>query len=90
VAELALSSFQRQKLLERKLFPRVLQFHKTGTLRRFGEITHALYSFWIGSYNTVFGGGVGTDSGCFLLSWSEMLGMPHLHVEGLQVLSLHD
>lgn len=31
---------------------------------------------------------MGSRGGCFLLAWSEMSGMPHPHVEGLQVLSL--
>jgi hypothetical protein len=31
-----------------------------------------------------FGGRMGSDSRCFLLAWTEMLGMPHLHVEGLE------
>lgn len=40
-----------------------------------------LYTFW---------GGLGSKGECFLLAWSEMLGKPHLHVEGLQVLPLRD
>lgn len=35
-------------------------------------------------------GGLGSRGKCFLLAWSEMLGMPHLHVEGLGMLHLHD
>ena len=52
------------------------------------EFSH-LYSSWIGSY-IQFWGGLGFDSRCFLLTWSEMLGMPHLHVEGFGVLPLRD
>jgi hypothetical protein len=44
-----------------------------------------LHSFWIGSY-IQFGGGLGSDSRCFRLAWSEMLGVPHLHMEGIGVL----
>ena len=47
------------------------------------EIFTHFYSFWIGSYID-FWVGLGSDSRCFLLAWSEMLGMPHLHVEGLE------
>ena len=48
-----------------------------------GVILTHLYSFWIGSYKHL-GHGLGSDSRCVLLAWSEMLGMPHLHVEGLR------
>lgn len=49
----------------------------------FGEITHAPYSLWIGLINILRWGGVGSKDRCFLLAWSELLGMPHLHVEGV-------
>jgi hypothetical protein len=35
-----------------------------------------LYTFW---------GGLGYKGRCFLLALSEMLGMPHLHVEGFML-----
>lgn len=54
-----------------------------------GVILTQLCPFWIGSY-TQFCGGFGFDSRCFLLAWSEMLGMPHLHMEGLQGFFLHN
>jgi hypothetical protein len=47
-----------------------------------GVILSHLYSFCIGSH-IQFWAGLGSDSRCFLFVWSEMLGMPHLHAEGL-------
>jgi hypothetical protein len=35
-------------------------------------------------------GRLGSKSKCFLLVWSEVLGMPHLHVEAFWALPLHD
>lgn len=42
----------------------------------------SLYSLWTGSY-VHFGGGLGCKTRCFLSAWSEMLGVPHRHVDGL-------
>ena len=52
------------------------------------QILH-LYFLWIRPY-IHFGVVWGSDNRYFLLVWSEMLGMPHLHVEGLGSLPLCD
>jgi hypothetical protein len=44
-------------------------------------LDRVLYTFW---------GALGSDSRCFLWAWSEMLGMSHLHMDGLGVLPLHN
>jgi hypothetical protein len=44
-------------------------------------LDRVLYTFW---------GGLASDSRCFLLAWSEKLGMPHFHVKGVGVLHLFD
>jgi hypothetical protein len=61
------------------LFPGSVTARRTDALRV--TVTH-LHSFWVGSYRQ-FGGGLGSESRCFRLAWSEMLGMPHLHVGGI-------
>jgi hypothetical protein len=72
----------RRGLRESALFPReCYSSYRTAALRDAVVLTQ-LYSFWIESY-IHFWGGLGSRSRCFLLAWSEMLGIPHLHVEGL-------
>jgi hypothetical protein len=51
-------------------------------------LTH-LYCFQIGS-SIQFWGGLGSESRCFLLAWSEMLGMSHLHEAGIEGTSHRD
>lgn len=54
-----------------------------------GVILTHFYSFWIEFY-IQFWGRWGSDSWCFLLAWFERLRIPHLHMEKLGALSLHD
>jgi hypothetical protein len=67
---------------ERSLPGQCYSSYVTDALSNDGVTLTHLYSFWIGSY-IQFWGGVGSDSRCFLLAWSEILGMSHLHVERL-------
>lgn len=69
---------------KRILFPRGHSSIRQTLLEPFDETNLVLYFLWIRSYIHF---GVGW---CFLLVWSEMLGMPHLYLEGLQVLSVSD
>jgi hypothetical protein len=55
-----------------------------------GEIPRTLYSLWTGPYKHLGVHWYLKSAGFFLLAWSEMLGMPHLHEERPQVLSLLD
>lgn len=62
---------------ERSLPRKCYSSSMTDALRPWSNSHIHLYSFWIRSYIQIWSG-LGSDSRCFLLIWSEMLGMPHV------------